>query len=86
MRNQSLNECDTVLLPTPDGPRNSKTNVCSRNEESMLDYEGNMVKKKDRSRVLISIVEDNSVIEVSAVFSEAKVSLVNKLFYGNHNE
>ena len=52
----------------------------------MLDYEGNIVEKKDRLRILVSDLEDNELIEVSAVFSEAEVLLVNKLFHKSDSE
>ena len=81
-----LNECERVLLLTPDGPWDPNTDVYSRNEDSMLDYEGNMVEKKDRLRILVSDLEDNELMEVSAVVSEAEVSLVNKLCHESDSE
>jgi len=40
-KNAELEECN-VLLMTPGGPRNSHSDVYARNEENMMDWEGNM--------------------------------------------
>ena len=53
MPNQLLNECNKVLLLTPDGPLSPITDAYSMNEENMLDYKGDMIEKKDLLRVLI---------------------------------
>lgn len=42
----------------------------------MLDYEGNMVDKKERTRILISDVEDDPAMEISAVVSELESSII----------
>ena len=44
----------------------------------MLDYEGNMVDKKERTRILMSEVEDNLEMEISAVVSELESSIIDK--------
>ena len=47
------------------------------NKDNMLDYEGCMVEQNYRVRALMSDVQDNSMMEVSAVISEAEWSLTN---------
>jgi hypothetical protein len=43
----TLEECDKVFMLTPEGHWNPHSDVYTRNEENMLDWEGNMVEKKD---------------------------------------
>ena len=77
--NKLLNECSEVLLLTPYGPWDPNTDVYYRNEESMLDCKGDMVDQKECVRVLMLGIKDNRVMEVSAVISEEKSSLIDKL-------
>ena len=42
----------------------------------MLDYEVNMVDKKERTRILMSEVEDDPAMEISAVVSELESSII----------
>ena len=81
-----LNECERVLFLTPESPWNLNTDAHSRNESSMLDYEGNVDEMKDRSRILVSDLEDNELMEIAAVVSKAEASLVNKLCHQGNSE
>lgn len=81
-----LDECERVLLLTPDGPSNSNTDVYSRNEDNMLDYKCEMIEKKDIIRILMSDAEEDGMMEVLAVISEAKTPLINRLFHESHSE
>ena len=78
-----LNECNNVQLMTPDGSRwNPHSDVYARNEENMLDWEGQLVEKKDRVRILIEDIDVGSMdgncndMSISAV----EVSLVDRNF------
>ena len=84
--NELLSDCTKVLLLTPDGPWNPNTDVYSRNEDSMLDYKGEMIENKDRVRILMSEIEDDKMMEVSAVISEAEASLIDRLYHESHSE
>ena len=60
--NLELNECNNVQLMTPDGSRwNPHSDVYARNEENMLDWEGQLVEKKDRVRILIEDIDVGSM-------------------------
>ena len=74
LNDESIN----VLLLTPEGPWNPHSDVYSRNEDGMLDYDGNMVDKKERTRILMSEVEDDPAMEISAVVSELESSIIDK--------
>ena len=67
--NLLLNNCTKVLLLTPDGPWNPKSDDSSRNENNMSDCKGEMIEKKDRARMLMSEIEDDKMMEVSEVIS-----------------
>ena len=60
--NLELNECNNVQLMTPDGSRwNPHSDVYARNEENMLDWEGQLVEKKDCVRILIEDIDIGSM-------------------------
>ena len=54
-----LREPERVLPLTPEGNKwDPHSDVYAKNEENMLDWEGNMVKAKDRTRVLVDDLPD----------------------------
>ena len=54
--------------------------------KNMLDYKGEMIKNKDRVRTIMSEIEDDKMMEVLAVISEAESSLINRLCHESHSE
>ena len=52
----------------------------------MLDYEGEIIKNKDRVRMLMSEIEDYAMMEASTVISEAESSLINRICHESHSE
>jgi hypothetical protein len=61
---------DDVYVLTP--PKwNPHTDLYSRNEENMIDWEGNIVQEKDRVRLLIADIDENA--EFAAVLSIGSV-------------
>ena len=44
--------------------------------KNILDYKGEMIENKDRVRIIMSEIEDDKMMEVSAVISEAESSLI----------
>ena len=84
--NKLLNDCTKVLLLTPDGPWNSNSDVYSRHEDNMLDCKGETMEKKDGARMLMSEIEEDKMMEVSAVISEAGPSLINRLCHERDSE
>ena len=51
-----------------------------------MNYKGEIIEKKNRIRILISDIEGDEIIEVSAVISKAETSLRNRIFYERHSE
>jgi hypothetical protein len=45
--NEQVDACDDVFLLTPNGIWNPHSDAYVKNEENMLDWEGNMVEKQD---------------------------------------
>ena len=86
LSNELLNDCTKVLLLTPGGSWNPNSNVYSRNEDNMLDHKGEMIEKKDRFRMLMLEIEDDTMMEVSIVISEAESSMMNRLCYESHSK
>lgn len=74
-----LEEC-TVLLMTPDGSSwNPHSDVYARNEENMLDWNGNMVEPKDRVRVLLSDIEEDTAMVASATVSMVETQAIDRI-------
>jgi hypothetical protein len=61
--NDQLDACDDVYILTNNGVWNPHSDAYSRNEENMLDWEGNMVEKKYRKQILSS--EEDFTLVVS---------------------
>ena len=65
-------ECEHVFL-TPDGPNwDPHSDVYARNEENMLDWEGNMVAGNHRARFLVDVMDVDEDFEygISAIEAE----------------
>ena len=54
-----------MFLLTPDSQLNKKSDVYARNEENMLDWEGNMTEEKEQVKILISKVKIHFMIVAS---------------------
>ena len=52
-----MEECEDAHMLTPDGEWNPDTNVYSMNEENMVDWQGHMVERQHRQRILLAEVE-----------------------------
>ena len=70
--NELLNDCTNVLLLTPDSPWNPNSDAYSRKEDTMEDCKGEMIEKKDLVRMLMLEIEEDKMMEVSIVISEAE--------------
>ena len=76
--NKILEECEEVFLLTPDGQWDPHSDAYARNEESMLDWEGNMVEKKDRMQILLSEVEIDAMTISSAQISKLETKFIDE--------
>jgi hypothetical protein len=66
---------DDVYMLTPTR-WNPHTDVYARNEDSMLDWEGNMVQEKDRVRILLSEIEDDTAVAASLFISSTEGQVI----------
>jgi hypothetical protein len=77
--NQQLEACDDVYLLTPNGPWNPHSDSYSKNEENMLDWEGNLVEKHHRKQILLSEVEEDTAMASAASISAAESRNVDRM-------
>jgi hypothetical protein len=76
--NPILDECEEVFLLTSEGQWSPHSDAYARNEESMLDWEGNMVEKRDRMQILLSEVHIDSAMAASAEISQLELKSINE--------
>ena len=76
----TLNTCEDVYLLNPDGVWNPHSDVYARNEESMLDWEGNRVCEKDRQQILLSEVEEDKHLSASLQISSLETKTIDDVF------
>lgn len=73
-------EENRVLLMTPDGSSwNPHSDVYARNEENMLDWEGRIVEPKDRVRILLSEIQEDTAIVSSATVSTIEMQAIDTI-------
>lgn len=76
-----VEEAEDVFVLTPEGRKwNPHSDSYARNEESMLDWEGNMVALKDRLHILVEDLpeDDNDDMTVSSLITTVESYLVSK--------
>lgn len=73
---QQIEECDDVYLLTPNGRWDPNVDAYAANEASMLDWEGNMVEKKDRVQVLLADVPEDPTMSILATISDVEAKAV----------
>ena len=64
-----------LLALTPEGHWNPNTDVFSRNEEAMLDWEGNVIPLKDRPQIMMEEIEVDDRTVASYSISAVEVSM-----------
>ena len=76
-----LNESEQVLLLIPYGPWDLHKTSYSEIEKIMLYFEGNLVEKKDRVRIIISDIGSRKRMEREAVTSNLDTTLIEKIYH-----
>ena len=73
--------CDNneVILLSPDGIWNPHTDVFARNEENMLDYEGNITEPSQRPRILLETVTEDAELVASMCVSAVEAQAIDSL-------
>jgi hypothetical protein len=74
-----LDACDDVYLLTPNGDWNPHSDAYSRNEENMLDWEGNIVEKQDRKQIMLAEVEPDTAMASAATISKVESQAVDRM-------
>jgi hypothetical protein len=78
---QTMNVEDVYLL-TP-STMNPHCDAYASNEDSMLDWEGNMVQKRDRVQILLSDIPENAAVTASVEISSAEARTIDIVIEGN---
>ena len=78
---EDLEQCENILLRTPNALWNPHCDAYARNENSMTDFEGNMIEKQYRRQIILSEIEEDPTF--NADFS---ISKVEALAMDNHFE
>jgi hypothetical protein len=74
---------EEVYLLTPSKSNPSHCDAYASNEENMLDWEGNMIKKQDRGQILLSEVHEDTALAASVQISSIESRMINNIFQRN---
>ena len=72
---EMLQSCEEVLLLTP-SRWNPHDNAYALNEEGMIDWQGELVEKKDRRQILLSEVAQDDAMAASTGVSSVEASVI----------
>jgi hypothetical protein len=75
-------EGEDVYLLTP-SKWNPHCDSYATNEENMLDWEGNMVERKDRVQILLSEIQEDVAVAASVQVSSAEARAIDSVFEGS---
>jgi hypothetical protein len=75
----ALNEIDDVYMLTP-SRWNPHQDAFATNEESMPDWEGNLIEEKHRKRIILSDIEDDTAMAASVKIGSVETRLVDQAF------
>jgi hypothetical protein len=76
---------EEVYLLTP-SKWNPHSDAYATNEENMLDWEGNMVEKRDRSQILLSEVHEDTAFVASVQISSIESNVIDNLLQRSDDE
>ena len=76
---QTLDESDDIYLLTPDS-WNPHSTAYAMNEDNMLDWQGNIVEKQQRTKILVESIEENQVMSAALYVGAAEAKLVNEKY------
>ena len=80
---EQMMEANDVYLLTP-SKMNPHCDAYATNEDNMLDWEGNMVQKKDRVRILLSEVAEDAAMAASVQVSSTEAKAIDNVFKSNN--
>ena len=73
-----LSSCEDVYLLTPTN-FNPHCDAYERNEENMLDWEGNIVEKQHRTQILLSEVNEDMAMAASVQISSVESAMIDRV-------
>jgi hypothetical protein len=75
-------DAEDVYLLTPSA-MNPHCDAYAANEENMLDWEGNMVQRKNRVQILLSDIPEDAAVIASVEISSAEARTIDTVIEGN---
>jgi hypothetical protein len=75
---QTLQECEETYVLTP-SKWDPHQNAYASNEENMLDWQGEMVEKKYRKRILLSEIKEDEAMSVSMTICSIESRLIDRI-------
>jgi hypothetical protein len=76
---------DDVCMLTP-SRWNPHCDAHAMNEDSMLDWEGNLIEKRDRSQIMLSDVCEDTALASSLLISSPESRVIYRIFQGRNEE
>jgi hypothetical protein len=80
-----MKETEDIYLPTPSRWNPHDDSYYATNEENMLDWEGNMVTKKDRVQVLLLEVAKDTAVAASVQISSVENCAIYSVLQRSHS-
>ena len=80
---EMMNGSEDIYVMTP-SRWNPHSEAYAANEENMIDWEGNMIEKKDRVQILLSDIEDDPAIAASVQVSSIETRFVDDVIERSH--
>ena len=77
---KDLEECEDVLILTPVTPWNPNDTAYSKNEEAMLDHEGNMTRIEDRMKFILSEIQEDATLSSTRAISAVESKMIDNIF------
>lgn len=72
-------ECEEVYVLTPEN-WNPHSSAYAANEDSMLDWQGNLVEAKDRRKIIIEDIKESTTMAAPLSIGETEANLVNEIY------
>jgi hypothetical protein len=79
---EQMNEAEDVYLLTP-SRMDPHCDAYATNEENMLDWEGNMIQRKDRVQILLSDIPEDAVVTASVQVSSTEARAIDTVLEAN---
>ena len=77
---QDIEDADHILDLTPTGDWDPNTRIYAKNEENMIDSDGNMIDEEHRTRILLSDIPDSVTLNNDCQISDLEATFIDQVF------